>query len=175
MGEEAKKGIGKVKIGLVISVIVMLILATSNIWFYLNKQSLESTYNDYRWTHSHTDSEYDTLNTEYNELQHIVNLQKSQIITDKKIVLQEHGERTFVASFTAHYAGYLTISLTSTTSNAYVDTQFSFHADNFKFTEVLGTSGSAKVCVLPTTIYIYIGNSNWFDPATHSISVTYWY
>lgn len=182
LGEEARKGSGNLKIGLVISLIVVIVLATSNIWFYLNN-------NDYVATHSYTNSEYDTLqltynnyvanhqhtDSEYNELQQIANLQKYQSITDEELVLQENGERTFVVSFTADYAGYLIISLTSTTSNAYVDIEFDFHAKSFKSTEVLGTSGSATICVLPTTVYIYVGNTNWFDPATHTISVTYWY
>ncbi len=203
MGEEAKKGIGKLKIGLVISVIVILVLATLSVWFYYDKQSLESVYNDYMAnhsytdteylalnsaytdhiaiyneyvsTHSHTNSEYDSLQSAYNQLQQVVNLQKSQIIADEEMILQEHGERTLVMSFIGDYAGYFTISIESTTSNAYVDVEFYFHGKSFKFSETLGTSGSTIVCVLPATVSIYVGNSNWFDPATHSISVTYWY
>lgn len=224
MGKEAKKGVNKLKIGLVVSAIVIVVLAGLNIWFYMNKTSLElqlkerwdsygselwwhsyyqnlsdqilseknalqTAYDDYMATHSHTNSEYDTLqstynnyvathshtDTEYNELIAIANLQKSQLIVDDETIPQGAGARTLVETFTATYSGYVTVSITSSTTNAYIDVEFYFKDQFFKFTKTLGTSGSARFCVLPTTVYIYVGNSNWFDPATHIVSATYWY
>lgn len=91
-----KKRIGKLKIGLVLSTIVIVVLAGLNIWFYMNKTSLESQlkerwdaygselwwhsyyqnaynlevsyYNDYVANHHYTDSEYNYLNSTYNSL-----------------------------------------------------------------------------------------------------------
>lgn len=79
--EEAKKGIGKLKIGLVISVSVIVVLAGSNIWFYMNKWSLELQIGDLwdnygseqRW-HSYYQNLSDQLSTEKANLQNQVNL-----------------------------------------------------------------------------------------------------
>jgi len=210
LGKETKKGVNKLKIGLVVSGIIIVVLAGLNIWFYMNKTSLElqlkerwdsygselwwhsyyqnlsqnlqTAYNDYMATHSHTDTEYDSYvathsytNSEYNELLAIANLQKSQLILDEKTIPQGAGARTLVETFTASYSGYVTVSITSSTSNAYVDIEFYFKGQFFKFGKTLGTSGSSVFCVLPATVSIYVGNSNWFDPATHIVSATYWY
>lgn len=48
MAETPKKRIGKLKIGLVLSAIVIVVLAGLNIWLYLNKTSLESQLKE-RW------------------------------------------------------------------------------------------------------------------------------
>lgn len=82
MGKETGKGIGKQKAGLVISGIIIVVLAGLNIWFAINKRSLELqigelwdnygyeqwTYQNYMATHSHTNSEYDALESERNSL-----------------------------------------------------------------------------------------------------------
>jgi len=65
LGKETAKGIGKVKTGLVISAVVIVVLAGLNIWFHRNKQSLELTYNNYVATHSYTNAEHDSLNITY--------------------------------------------------------------------------------------------------------------
>ena len=90
MTEVEKKGIGKAKAGLVVSAVLIVILAVSNVWSYTSLQnqintlnneksnlqgqintlhsqlsSLNTTYQNYTSTHSYSNSEYDSLNTEY--------------------------------------------------------------------------------------------------------------
>jgi hypothetical protein len=87
-----KKGIGKAKIGLVASAVLIIILAVTNVWSYiylqnqvstLNKEksnlqsqvntfqsqinSLNTTYQDYVSSYSHSNSDYDSLNITYQD------------------------------------------------------------------------------------------------------------
>lgn len=77
---ESRKGTGKLKIALVISVIVIVVLGGSNIWFFVNKQSLElqidDLWDDYgseQWWHGHYQNLSDQLSTEKANLQNQVN------------------------------------------------------------------------------------------------------
>lgn len=78
--KELKKGIGKLKIGLVISGIVIVALAGLNIWFYLNKHSLEvqigelwDNYGHEQWWHSYYQNMSNQLSTEKDALQSAYN------------------------------------------------------------------------------------------------------
>lgn len=91
MGEEAKKRIGKLKVGLIISVIVIVVLAASNIWFYLDKQWLEleigelwDNYSDEQWLSSYYQNMSAQLSTEKANLQNQVSN-----LTYEKNTLQE--------------------------------------------------------------------------------------
>jgi len=57
MTKSQKKGIGKVEIGLIVSVILVVILIVSNVWTY-------TIYQDYISTHSHSNSQYDVIKDE---------------------------------------------------------------------------------------------------------------
>lgn len=85
MTEVEKKGIGKAKVGLVISVVLVVILAISIFWLHTNLQNrintlsddkyylqtelyeLQSTHENYVSTHSHADYEYDSLQNDYDD------------------------------------------------------------------------------------------------------------
>lgn len=75
MGEGTKKGIGKLKIGFVISAIVIVVLAGFSIYYVAAHShtdteygALQSAYDNYVATHHHTDSEYDALKSERDAL-----------------------------------------------------------------------------------------------------------
>ena len=86
MIEVEKKGIGKAKVGLLIPVILVVILAVSNVWSYTtlsnekdNLQnhvntfqsqinSLNTTHQDYVSTHNHSNSEYVALQSQVSML-----------------------------------------------------------------------------------------------------------
>jgi len=79
LGGEVKGGIGKIKIGLIISAIVIIVLAGLNIWFYMNKTSLESqlkerwdSYGSELWWHSYYQNLSVDLSTEKGNLQNQV-------------------------------------------------------------------------------------------------------
>ena len=69
MTETKKKEMGKIVIGLSVLVVI---LAVSNAYFYTTLQNqisqLNTTYQNYVTTHSHSNSEYDSLLSTYNTL-----------------------------------------------------------------------------------------------------------
>jgi hypothetical protein len=78
--EGTKKGIGKLKIGLVTSVIVIMVLAGLNIWFYMNKTSLElqlkerwDSWGSELWWHSYYQNMSNQLSTQKDVLQSAYN------------------------------------------------------------------------------------------------------
>ncbi len=111
MTEVEKKGIGKATVSLVVTTVLVVILAISNVWSYttlqnrinalssekdnlqsqLNtlqsqKDSLNATYQDYASTHSRLDSEYDTLQSQIQSLTNEKNeLQNENLILKDQI------------------------------------------------------------------------------------------
>lgn len=73
MTEVEKKGIRKVKIGLIISVGLVVILAISNVWFYTSLQNQlqnqRQQYNILNTNFQNLQQNYDTLSTNYDNLQ----------------------------------------------------------------------------------------------------------
>ncbi len=76
MTEVGKNVMGKTKIVLVVSIVVLVVSVISNVWFYTQTTSLqirvsssESEYNDYVATHSHSNSEYQKLSINYTQLE----------------------------------------------------------------------------------------------------------
>jgi hypothetical protein len=127
-----------------------------------------SDYNNYVANHHHTDSEYDSL-------QSIVNLNQQETILNQYTTSQGANTHTIIASVQASYAGYVHISLTSTTSNAYVIVEYWYQGRLFSFQKTLGTSGEAYFCILPASVAIYAGNTNFANGATYTITATYYY
>lgn len=133
-------------------------------WLDANRTEFQS------YTSSHTHS-----NTEYDSLQSIANLGEQQTILSQNTINQGAGGRTLVASFQANYAGYLYVSLTSTTTNAYVIVEYWYQGRLFSFQKTLGTSGDALFCLLTSSVAVYAGNSNLLNGATHTITAIYHY
>jgi len=130
--------------------------------------SLQSTYDDYKSSHSHSDSDY-------NLLQSMATLGEQQTILNQYTINQGANTHTYVTGFQAICAGYLHISLTSTTSNANVAVEYWFKGQLFSVTKTIGTSGEAYFILMPTSIAVYVGNTNLVNGATHTITATYYY
>jgi len=79
LGEGTRKGIGKLKIGLVICIVVIVILAGLSIWFYMNKTSLESQLKE-RWDMWGSELYWhDYYQDAYNALKHAVTYNQVQV------------------------------------------------------------------------------------------------
>ncbi len=192
-----KKGVRNAKIGLGISVVLLVLSLMGNAWFYTEMTNLSSEYNYYKYAHHYNDSQYwdlvdavyqleheiDELEDQVYRLEHklsqyesILNMEKSNTILNLHHIIQEPGGLTTVKLFECPYAGYLNLSGTSTTSTFYVKIQFWYQDRLFSFRETLGTSGQTVFLVLPADrITIYVGNTNGHSRAYHTISVTYHY
>ncbi len=127
----------------------------------------KTDYQNYMNSHSHSD-------TDYNQLQSIANLGEQQSILNQYTINQGASTHVSVASMQASYAGYLHISLTSTTSNAYVIVEYWFQGRLFSVTQTIGTSGDAYFLLMPSTVTIYAGNANYLNGATDTITATYY-
>lgn len=68
MTEVEKKGIGKAKIGLSVSIVLLVISLISNAWLYTQMRSLNSSYNSYKTSHGYSNSEYNSLQFDYESL-----------------------------------------------------------------------------------------------------------
>jgi len=144
--------------------------------------SLQSAYNNYVSSHSHTNSEYDSLSSQNTNLQNqvndltgIVNLAKSTIWVNQQTVSQPAGSYS-EWTFSATYAGYISVVVySSTTSNTGVRVIYSSHGASYDNQIGVGTGGTAVFPILPASIHIRVGNSNWLNGATETVTVTYYY
>jgi len=46
---------------------------------------------------------------------------------------------------------------------------------NPKPKKTLGYSGIYNIPILPASVAVYVGNTNWFDGGTHTIDIEYYY
>jgi len=122
------------------------------------------------------DSQISSLQSQVNDLTDITNLAKSTVWASNDAVNQPAGSYVHWTR-SASYAGYVSVIVqTSTTTNTYVRVIYSSHGVNYDNQIVVGTGGTAVFPILPaSSIEIRVGNSNWFDGASETVSITYYY
>lgn len=186
MTEAERKGIRKGIMGLVVSGIIIVILVISSLWLYAEAYNLQRQVSTLQTDKNDLQTQVNSLATEKTNLQNQISDLQTKLTTHKnlhyyKSIVSDHtlnqgaGSKSLVTTLHSDYAGYVDVSLTSTTTNAYVEVQYSWPNYDFYFKKTLGTSGWEYFCVLPATIYIYVGNTNLLSGATHTISISYYY
>ncbi|BFH74067.1 hypothetical protein SJAV_20110 [Sulfurisphaera javensis] len=126
---------------------------------------------------SNLTSENQALQSEVNNLQSIVNLQNTRTIANDYTVNQPAGQYSTI-SFTANYAGYVTVNVLSSTTTKTTVTIVEYTNMGQTITSQtynVGTSGTVVFPVLPGEIEVEVGNSNFFNGATETVTVTYTY
>ena len=146
-------------------------------------------YNGYVSTHSHTDSDYNSLSTQNTNLQNQVNdltntlyLDNSTIWVNDQTVNQTAMGYSYW-TFSPSYAGYVSVNVLSSTSDlTYVRVIYSSLGVSYDNKTYVGSGGTAVFPVLPTNlvpmawgIQIGVGNSNLDYGATETVTVTYHY
>jgi len=122
------------------------------------------------------DTQIASLQAQVDNLNSIANLSEYEIIVSEKTVNQGPNSATLVLYLSFPYAGYLHISSTSTTSDAYVTVDYWFQGKLFSSTEPVGTFGDKIFPVLKSdAAAIYIGNTNLLDGVTHTLTIAYYY
>jgi hypothetical protein len=117
-----------------------------------------------------------TKDSQITNLQSIVDLQKQEVVVSQSPVNQGAGESSTVVGRSYPYSGYLRISSTSTTSNAYITLQYWFGGKLYTFSQIVGTSGEILFAILKTdSATVYVGNHNYGTGASHTITITYCY
>ena len=174
-----RKGLDRRRELMIILGVLVVVLAIVNIWSYMtmstenaNLQSelthLNSTHTAYVDTHSHNDTEVD-------ELMEIINLEKSEVLQDNLTFIQNpDDEITF--QYAKQYAGYLEVTVNSTSITTFVTVQYEAFDFNFDETQVVGRSGIAVFPILPSEeIEVIIGNNNFLQDATITLRIIYYY
>lgn len=69
MSETAKKGFGKIKVGLIISIVLMIALACSTIWFVMDAENLQNQVNSLQTDKTQLEIQLSSIQTEKGALQ----------------------------------------------------------------------------------------------------------
>ncbi len=127
-------------------------------------------------TISSLNSQISSLQSQVNDLNNTVNLAKFTVWASNEAVNQPAGSYVHWTR-SASYAGYVSVNVqTSTTTNTYVRVIYSSHGVSYDNQIGVGTGGTAVFPILPaSSIEIRVGNSNWFDGASETVSITYYY
>jgi hypothetical protein len=117
------------------------------------------------------------LQTQVNDLKATLNLEKVENLVNDYSVNQVAGNFSIiVAQRSYQYSGYLLVSGTSTTNNAWVNLQYWFNGKLNSFTQTLGTSGELFFAIPKTdSATVYVGNLNPTDWATETLTIDYHY
>jgi hypothetical protein len=133
-----------------------------------NYNSLQSNYSVYVYSHSYT-------NAEYYDMEQITTLSKSTEWVASQTVSQPQSSYSYW-TFYAQYAGYIVVTVqSSTTTNTYVEVIYASHGVSYDNRVVIGTTGTPAFPVLPTWVQIRVGNTNYVNGATETVTITYWY
>jgi predicted PurR-regulated permease PerM len=132
-------------------------------------------------------SQISSLNSKVNELTAIANSEESTVWVNDSTVTQTANNYTSW-SFTASYAGYISVNVQSSTNNSYVRVIYSSYIIKYDNTVTVGTSGTAAFPVsvysflvfpLPTrltaNVEVRVGNTNLANRATETVTITYYY
>jgi hypothetical protein len=122
------------------------------------------------------DAQIANLESQIADLNSILNLEKTEYVVNNYAVNQGANNFTRVAGRSYSYSGYLLVSGTSTTSNAWVKLEYWFDGKLYSFTQTLGTSGDLFFAIPKTdSATIYAGNTNPADGATETLTIVYHY
>jgi hypothetical protein len=123
-----------------------------------------------------SNSQRTSLQSQVTNYQNIANLSLNNSIIGSQTISQNAGEVTSVASFTATYAGYLTISGTCTSATGYIrvtDSYGSYPYDSYNY--AFGGGTTLVIPVLPGTAVIYFGNTDASGTLSATLSATLYY
>lgn len=112
-----------------------------------------------------------SLQSQITSQQNLLNLQNVITETNNQEVNAPAGAKTQLADFSAPYAGYLTISGTTSSSNTQITVTDTAGASSLTFN--FGSGGTLYVPIVPGTIDILMSNSNLVNGMTATISITY--
>jgi hypothetical protein len=145
-----------------------------------------TAYNNYVNDHHHTDEDYNSLSSQNTNLQDQVNgltntlsLGNSTIWVNDKTVSEPAGGLGIAWSdwtFSASYAGYVSIYVSSATVGAWTHVIYTSHGVSYNVQTNVGTSGTAYFPILPSSsITVGVGNGNLNSGATQTVTITYDY
>ncbi len=119
--------------------------------------------------------ELNACQNQLSRLEDIVNLRLSKTLVSHETI-NEPASSYVYWRFHINYAGYIVVTVhSSTTDKTYVEVVYHSYGTSFDQKVYVGSEGSAVFPVLPGTIEVRVGNSNFISGATQVVSITYYY
>ena len=141
------------------------------------QSSLASNYLNLIGRYQALNASYNSLQSSYNFLQSVANLQQTTTWVNAQTVSEGPGG-DYYWSFSAPYAGYVTVTVSSsTTSNTWIEISgVSSNGIGYDTGEIpIVSGGIISYPVLPGTVYVEVGNNNLANGATETVAITYTY
>jgi predicted PurR-regulated permease PerM len=121
------------------------------------------------------DSQIAALNLQVARLISILNLNVSEVLVYNQFISQDASANTSCWNDVVNFAGYVSVSVQSSTNTTYVEVVYSSYGVNYDGNVTVGTSGTAVFPILPALIDIRVGNTNPVDPANATVTAIYYY
>lgn len=120
------------------------------------------------------DSRISSLNLTVYALYEYLYLKVSTLLVYNE-VSQEAGSQTVIWLDAMPYAGYVAVSVKSSSNTTYVEASYSYKEVFYHNRVVVGTNGTAAFPVLPTLLEIIVGNTDAGSPITATVMAVYYY
>jgi hypothetical protein len=162
----------KTAVGLGLIVIVLFTALIAVTALYLQTSAGSQIFNP----PDNKDTQIAELNSQIDDLNSILNLEKNETVVKNFAVNQGPNSGSTVIERGFMYSGYLLVSGTSTTDNAYVKLEYWFDGKLYSFNQTLGTSSELFFAIPKTeAAAIYAGNTNPVEGATETLTIIYHY
>ncbi len=136
--------------------------------------NLQSQVSDLQSQTSSLQSQVSSLQATVNTDQSLLSLSVATTEANQATINQAAGQTTTITSFAAIYAGYIQITGTSTTTNGFIQVTDSFYVGGNPTNYQFGTGATFNVAVLPGTVTVSFGNTNFSSGASATITVIYY-
>ncbi len=116
------------------------------------------------------------LQAENDRLNAIANMTESRVITEPVTIHQEKGAVSSIISFKADYAGYLSITASTSSDTGYIIVNIdnpNYQGNSTKY--LSRTQHSFNVPIMPGNVEIVAGNTDKLNEVNHTVGVTYVY
>jgi TolA-binding protein len=117
-----------------------------------------------------------SLQSQVDSLSAIANLTTSMMWVNNETINQQPASSYKSWSQPADYAGYIAVTVSSSTSSTYAQVIYSSHGVNYNVQTNVGTNGTAYFPVLPSSnITVAVGNELSTGSATETVTILYYY
>jgi len=130
-------------------------------------------YVSYVSTHGHVNSEYDALQSKLDDIA-FLNRTDVWLNNDTRYILQAN---TITPTFSADYAGYISVSFTTATvlNNAFVEVSYSSKGVDYDNRVRINGNSTEVFPVLPSIVTVAIGNLDYVQSYTCYLTIIYHY
>jgi hypothetical protein len=135
---------------------------------------LQANVNAYNETITNLRATVDYLNL---LLENHLLLNTSEYLVTPQSYTQNASESTMIFQYALNYAGYVGVTVESTSNTTYVQLFYAYKGVNYDQNVTVAESGTAYFPVLPAGVTIYVGNTDTYtgDTINGTVSAIYYY